>query len=191
MALRDDGFGLLPVVRVEPSILQAFSCGKPGLDRFLLDSVNLHEDKLGFTTVAFHMDVPGKAVGYFTLSNDGLPLKTSEIEELGLKEAYPLTSFPAVKIGRLAISRDLQRQGVGRQLMGLIHGEIVDSRSLSAARLVVVDAENDASVIAFYKALGYRESLWAENRSKNNASKRDRSFTIKLVRDVLSDPVAF
>lgn len=188
MALRDDGFGLLSAVRVEPSILQDFRCGKPHLDTFLRQSRNLHEDRIGHTTVAFHEDVSGKAVGFFTLANDGLPLKTSEVEELGLREAYPLTSFPAVKIGRLAVSVDLQRQGVGRQLLALIHGSIIDSPSLSAARLVVVDADNDSSVIAFYKSAGYRESLWAEDKNRNHSSRRDRSITIKLLRDLLMEP---
>lgn len=190
MPLRGEGFGLLSVDKVEPELLKRFGCGKPHLNKFLTESVSWHQDRLGLTTVVFHEDVPNQVVGYFTLANDGLPLRDSEIEELGLKDRYPVTSFPAVKIGRLAISEDFQRGGVGRQVMGLVHGEVLSSPSLSAARLVVLDADNDPAVLAFYRSLGYRESLWAEKQVKHHGRLRTAAVTIKLMRDILQEPTA-
>jgi GNAT superfamily N-acetyltransferase len=187
MALRPEGYGLLPVLDVTLDVLNAFRCGKDHLDRFLAESsINLHRDRLGLTTVAFHADLPNRAIGYFTLSNDGLPLTTSEKLELGLCDEVTLSSFPAVKLGRLAVSEDLQGQGVGTQLLELVHGEILDSTSLSAARLVIVDADNEPRVISFYKAHGYVESLWAEKQARNHAPGVQRAppAAIKMIRDI-------
>lgn len=92
MPLRGEGFGLLSVDRVDPDLLKRFGCGKPHLNTFLTESVSWHQDRLGLTTVVFHEDVPHQVVGYFTLANDGLPLRDSEIEELGLRDRYPVTS---------------------------------------------------------------------------------------------------
>ena len=188
MTLREDGYGLLPVVDVAFDLLAAFRCGKAHLDRFLVNSANLHSDRLGLTSLAFHEDLPGRIVGYFTLANDSLPLATSEQGELGLLEEVQLSSFPAVKIGRLAVAEDLQGQGIGEQLMALVHGEIHDSASLSAARIVIVDADNDPRVIAFYRKLGYLESLWAERQAKNHGpgTRKGQPAAIKMIRDILA-----
>jgi ribosomal protein S18 acetylase RimI-like enzyme len=57
-------------------------------------------------------------------------------------------------------------QGVGQHLMRLVHGEILDSTSLSAARLIIVDADNRPEVLRFYRAHGYQDSLWAEQQGR-------------------------
>lgn len=188
MPLRDKGYGLVPVVDVAPLLLERFDCGKEHLNRFLVEARTLHADRLGFTAVAFHQDYPGQVIGYFTLANDGLPLTTSEQGELGLCDDVTLSSFPAVKVCRLAVARGLQRQGVGRQLMALVHGEIHDAASLSAARIVIVDADNTPEVVSFYAALGYRNSLWAERQARHHgpAMRRGPPQAVKMIRDILA-----
>lgn len=95
-------------------------------------------------------------IGYFTLANDSLPLTTSEQGELGLYDTVVLKAYPAVKLGRLAVASDLQGQGIGEQVMDLVHGEILDSASLSAARLVMgaVAALDRSGSAASLEALG-------------------------------------
>lgn len=185
MTLAADGYGLLPVTEVDPLLLAEFYCGKQHLNDFLVKAPDFHRDRLGLTTVAFHKDYSG-IVGYFTLANDALPLTTSEQFDLNVNA--PLKAYPAVKLGRLAVSERLHRQGVGRQLMSFIHGEILDSESLSAARLVIVDAEAEPQVLAFYRSVGYQESLWAESQAKHTPTgKRQAPLkTTKLIKDILA-----
>lgn len=187
MPLAEDGFGLLPVDQVSAELLRAFKCGKGHLDAFLVNAPAFHRDRLGLTTLVMHRDVPGKVVGFFTLSNDALPLTTSEEGELGLIDFASLGSYPAVKLGRLAVAQDFQGKGIGRQIMDLVHGEILDSRSLSAARIVILDADNEPGVIAFYRKLGYQESIWAEKKSKTSGPRRATpAATVKMLRDILA-----
>ena len=193
MALRPDGFGLLPIREVEPQLLAEFSCWKARLDQFLVEqATDLHLDRLGHTTVVFHQDLNGIVVGYFTLSNDGLPLKTAEITELDLRGEAKFKAFPAVKLGRLAVHQDLQGQGVGRQLVDLVLGEILDSESLSAARLLIVDADNDPPILTFYRKVGFQDSLWAENAARNHprGQRNVQAATVKMIRDVLQEILA-
>ncbi|WP_079437165.1 N-acetyltransferase [Zoogloea sp. LCSB751] len=182
--LSEAGYGYLPITEVNPTTLERFSCGKPRLDEFLAtQALALHEARLGFTNVVFHQQFEGP-VGYFTLANDAIKLNTSEKFDLGVDEHVELAAFPAVKIGRLAVHQDLQRTGVGAALMALLLGDILNTAGLSAARLIVVDADNDDAVLGFYKKLGFETSLWAEDMARNHTKKRVRPATIKMHRDV-------
>ena len=176
-----DGYGLLPVGRVGKTLLDAFDCGKPPLNAYLADSSTaMHQQRLGLTSVVFHENYPGP-VGYFTLTNDSIPLKTSEVVDLGVE--FALKAFPAVKIGRLAVSANLHGQGVGAAVMTLIVGEVLDSSSLSAARLLVVDSDSDPAVIRFYEKQGFELNLWAETQAKHHKGKGVQ--TVKMHRDIL------
>lgn len=188
MPLQAGGFGLLPVTDVDPALLSAFHCGKPHLDEFLVSAAGLHEARLSHTTVVFHAQVPDAVVGYFALAHDSIPLNTSEQAELGLREAVALSSFPAVKLGRLAVAEQLQGQGVGAQLLELVVGEVLEAATPSAARLLVVDADNDPRVIRFYEQNGFERSLWAEKQARNHAPRntaRASQAPVKMLRDIL------
>jgi GNAT superfamily N-acetyltransferase len=121
------------------------------------------------------------------LSNDSLALTTSQQMELGVNVV--LKPYLAAKLGRLAVAEPLQGQGIGEQLMAFVHGEILDSASLSAARLVILDADNDARVISFYKRMRYQDSLWAETQVRNHGhggKKGTVLSTVKMTRDILA-----
>jgi hypothetical protein len=72
--------------------------------------------------------------------------------------------------------------------MDLVHGEILDSASLSAARLVILDADSEPRVVTFYRNLGYQESRWAEKQATKVAGSKPiaPASTIKMIRDILA-----
>jgi ribosomal protein S18 acetylase RimI-like enzyme len=171
------------VAETELYRLKQFSCGNHSLDSFLhAQAQELHADHLNHTNLLFHEEFGG-LVGYITLSNDSIPLKVSEVGDLGLAYQTDLHSFPAVKIGRLAVHADLQRTGVGTRLLDLAIGEIVGAQTVTAARLMITDAVNDPKVIRFYERHGFLESFWATDQARNNGRGRDRA-TIKMIRDI-------
>jgi GNAT superfamily N-acetyltransferase len=127
--LRAGGYGLLPIHDVAKDVIATFDCGRANLNSFLSDaSHKMHEHRLGFTSVVFHEDVKGP-LGYFTLSNDAIPLNSSEIFEFGIEDGHGLSAFPAVKIGRLAVSSAYHGRGVGGAVMNLILGECTPADS--------------------------------------------------------------
>lgn len=186
--LSDAGFtALIPIDEVaqgELHRLDSFSCGKSDLDDFLRsEAASLHSDHLGHTCLIFHEDFPSVA-GYITLSNDAIPLKTSEISDLGLAYEIELPAFPAVKIGRLAIHKDLKRQGIGKRILDLAIGELVGVQTVTTGRLLITDALNEYDVIAFYQKYGFMESYWAADKVKNHGGKSKERPTIKMIRDI-------
>lgn len=181
--LAAEGFGLLKVTDVAPELLAHFSCGKPRLDSFLLESArDWHRRRLGFTHLVFHNDVDGP-IGYFTLSHDSIPLNTSEQEEVEAETG--LTSFPAVKLGRLAVQTGLQGKGIGSQILELAIGEAVQAESPSASRLMVVDADNEERVKAFYVKHGFQDSLWALRQLRHHGG-RGTPAAVKMWLDLLT-----
>jgi GNAT superfamily N-acetyltransferase len=183
--LGSDGYGLLPLPEVKSEHIQAFDCGTAHLNEFLRDSASaLHAYRLGYTSVVFHGDYEGP-VGYFTLCNDAIPLSSSEMFEMDIDEAeIQLKAFPAVKIGRLAVASDLQSKGVGAAILKLLLGEVLDSRTLSTARILVVDADNKERVISFYERQGFERSAWAAKQAQNHKEKGGLR-AVKMLRDIL------
>lgn len=162
--------------------LREFSCGRKSLDDFLFQEASeYHVSRLGFTSLVFHEDFDG-LVGYFSLSNDALPLETSENFDLGLNVDVALGAIPATKIGKFAVRRELQGKGVGQSMMDLLVGESLDSDALSASRLLVTDAANDPSVLGFYRKCGFIESLWAEKQRRHHG--KGKPPTVKMYMDV-------
>lgn len=191
MALSEAGYGLLPVTEVDERLLATFQCGKPHLDEFLTQqAASMHATRLSYTSVVMHEDLPDQVVGYFTLANDGIRLKSSEQLDLGLTEEVTLSVFPAVKLCRLAVTEQLQGAGVGQSVLDLVLGEVLEDDSLSAARLLVVDADNEDRVIRFYERYGFARSLWAEQQNQNHG-KRVRGeaqapAAVKMLLDILA-----
>lgn len=184
--LSPDGYGLLAVTDIAPALLAQFQCGNARLEAFLVDKAAFfHRERLGFCWVVMHRDRP-TPVGYFTLNNDAVQLSTSEEGGLGLSDSPELPRFPAVNIGRLAVATELQGHGVSAQVMALALDEIRGDINLSsAARLVVVDADNTAKVLRYYTRHGFVVSLWAEKQADHQGGKKPRT-TIKMLRDILA-----
>lgn len=175
---------MLPLAEADASAIKGFQCGKPHLDQFLTDAAfDFQVDRLANTWLVFHEDQPA-LVAYFTLSNDSVQLLAPEQYDLGLRGTDVPRSFPAVKIGRLAVDAALQGQGVGSAVMRLAVGKIVEGVMASAARMVVVDADNDPVVLTYYQRQGFVESQWAQKEHRNHGGKGAR-HTIKMLRDLL------
>lgn len=187
MILSNGGFsGLVPIADLAEDALyrlHSFSSGREDLDAYLSEeATDFHVDHLSHTSLLFHEDFDG-LVGYITLTNDAIPLKTSEIGDLGLAYKTQLKHYPAIMICRLAIHKDLQCQGIGERILNLAVGEIVGSSTVTTARLLITDAVNESRVLRFYESNGFVESFWAVEQHKNHNKGKERA-TIKMIRDI-------
>ena len=181
MILSTEGYGLLPLLDFEPSLLSSFNSSKKDLNEFLLnESITYQNSRIGNTTCVFHQDCPDRIIGYFTLSNTGIKVTPSEFFELGINTITKLQVIPAVLIGRFAVDREYADCGNGKNILNLTLSSIVQDFKVSATRLVVVDSGID--VEGFYSKCGFIKSYEAEKKAKNHSSN-----TIKMYRDILAN----
>jgi len=81
------------------------------MDDFLHNEAFDEQEKGLSTTYLFISD--SKLVGYLSLCNDAIRLDFGEKTDMNLS----YTTEPAIKIARLAVSNDVQRQGLGKELI--------------------------------------------------------------------------
>jgi GNAT superfamily N-acetyltransferase len=84
---------------------------------------------------------------------------------------FPYQEYPAIKIARLAVRADMQKRGIGKQIVKYIIGYARSLQDDIGVRFISVDAYK--SVADFYKNLGFEHNLHDRERaSKQTVSMR-------------------
>lgn len=138
--------------------LGEFDCGDDDLNDFLFeDAKHFLEKRIANT---FILEDKGNIVAYFCLLND----KISRIEITNsrwkkIRDSFPdskhFRSYPSIKIGRFAVSKDYRGQHVGSDLMAMIKTLLNENQDYSAFRFITVDAY--LSAIPFYDKNGFKQ----------------------------------
>ncbi|MGQ0662307.1 MAG: GNAT family N-acetyltransferase [Pseudomonadota bacterium] len=130
-----------------------FSCGVESLDAYLETQASQDvRRKANAVFVLVHPDAPNRILGYYTLC--AYSLAQGDVPEAARKHVprYPLVS--ATLIGRLAIARESQGQGLGALLLADALSKSYESAAVVGSSMVVVDAIDEAAV-RFYEARGF------------------------------------
>lgn len=139
------------------SQLGAFDCLDEDLNSFLMhDAISYAEKKLAYT---FILQDQGNIIGYYSLLNDKISRQdVANAIWRKVKKLFPhgkhFSSYPAVKIGRLAIASRYKGKGIGRNLIKIIKMTLSETQTISAFRFLTVDAYLSAT--AFYEKNGFR-----------------------------------
>lgn len=139
------------------SQLGAFDCLNEDLNSFLMhDAISYAEKKLAYT---FILQDQGNIIGYYSLLNDKISRQdVANAIWRKVKKLFPhgkhFSSYPAVKIGRLAIASRYKGKGIGRNLIKIIKMTLSETQTISAFRFLTVDAYLSAT--AFYEKNGFR-----------------------------------
>ena len=139
------------------SQLGAFDCLDEDLNSFLMhDAISYAEKKLAYT---FILQDQGNIIGYYNLLNDKISRQdVANAIWRKVKKLFPhgkhFSSYPAVKIGRLAIASRYKGKGIGRNLIKIIKMTLSETQTISAFRFLTVDAYLSAT--AFYEKNGFR-----------------------------------
>ena len=139
------------------SQLGAFDCLDEDLNSFLMhDAISYAEKKLAYT---FILQDQGNIIGYYSLLNDKISRQdVANAIWRKVKKLFPhgkhFSSYPAVKIGRLAIASRYKGKGIGRNLIKIIKMTLSETLTISAFRFLTVDAYLSAT--AFYEKNGFR-----------------------------------
>jgi hypothetical protein len=126
----------------EDDILKPFDCGDNDLnDFFLNDAKNYQKHRLAIT---YYAEDEHKTIFFFSLSNDRITTAdTTKYNKLGRNipnSKRRKGGYPAVKIGRLGIHKDLQGQGMGNMVMSMIKNFIGFDTYPTGTKFLTVDA---------------------------------------------------
>ena len=135
-----------------PYEFKPFNCNDRDLNDFLItDSKKFLADLLAVTYV---IESDSQTVAFFSLSNDKISIKDFKDNGIrwknfmNLKSSKSLSSFPAIKIGRLAVDCGYQGNRIGAQILDYIKGMSVDNTK-TACKFITVDAYKDS--LGFYE----------------------------------------
>jgi len=129
----------------------AFNCGNQELNQYLRNTARQHTEKgISRTFVLLDDSNPSEILGFFTLTACEI-----HVEKLPRKYAkkYPAKA-PAAKLARLAVTKKLQKKGLGSHMMiNAIERILKVSEHLGIIGFFV-DAKN-AEAKAFYEQFGF------------------------------------
>jgi GNAT superfamily N-acetyltransferase len=132
--------------------IKTFECADKDLNDFLLnDAKNYLKAMLAVTYVIQNDE---EAIAYFSLSNDNLSKhdKKNPIWNR-LNRSIPNEkrrhTYPAVKIGRLAVSGKHQGKGFGTHIISMVRKIYIHDMQRAGCRFMTVDAYRDA--LPFYE----------------------------------------
>lgn len=140
--------------------ISAFDCNDEDLNDFILNEAEQYRNALLSVTYVVEDKVTNDVVAYFSLSNDKISISDFEnktefnrFRKHKFVNEKRLRSYPAIKIGRLAISKMAQHQSIGTYLLEFIEDYfVIDNKS--GCRFVTVDAYINA--IPFYLKNNYQ-----------------------------------
>lgn len=137
--------------------IKSFDCGDADLNDFLIsNAINYYKSMMALTYLLEDNETD-KTVAYYSLLNDKIIFDPDEKRlwnrlNRNVANLKRRKEYPAVKIGRLAISKDYAGQQIGRSiLLQLKH--IFATMRRSACRFITVDAY--AAAVPFYQKCGF------------------------------------
>jgi GNAT superfamily N-acetyltransferase len=131
-----------------------FSCGNTSVDRYLKEQAGQDLRRACATPFVLAPERGSTAIlGYYTLSSYGIDVGELPADVARRLPRYPL--IPATLLGRLAVDRRHQGQGIGEfLLLDALHRALLQSAEIAAAA-VVADAI-DARAAKFYQYFGVK-----------------------------------
>jgi ribosomal protein S18 acetylase RimI-like enzyme len=159
--------------QTDPALVVHFSCGDDEEDRDLDEFLKADAFRLdGLSVVRVFLALyDGSLCGYVALLADCVRLKSTEKKVLALAhDDHPV--IPALKIARLAVTRDFREKhrGLGEALVAFAFSVAMDASRHIGCRLLTLDAYTKS--IAFYEKLGFVRNRDKEHTAKEHPSMR-------------------
>lgn len=131
---------------------KAFDCGTASLNQYLYRYANQDiKRRVSRVFIASPSTAPEQVVGYYSLSAGSLDVKDMPETQRRRLPKYPI---PIAMLGRLAISKDYQRQGLGATLLVDALQRVAQASQVIAVYALVVDALNEQAS-DFYHKFGF------------------------------------
>ena len=137
--------------------LKQFDCGDNDLNEFLIDNaLDFSEKRIANT---FILEKDREVIAYFCILNDKISQQdVTNSQWKKIKKGFPdrkhFSSYPAIKIGRFAVSSSFKGQNLGSGLIAMLKDLLNGYPNYSAFRYLTVDAY--MSAIVFYEKNGFK-----------------------------------
>ena len=160
----------LKIIKADKDILRSveFDCGDEDLNEFLLEDSFINIDNS--LSKIYLCLYENKVVAFFSLSADSIKINEK------LEIAY--RTYPAIKIGRLAVHKDFQGMHIGSILIDWVVGFCLELRKDIGVRFISVDAYNREKIISFYN-YNLFEALQPERKKNKNNMPMYRDLCLK------------
>lgn len=163
--------------------IEEFDSGIKEYNDFLMQDAEEFEEKCISKTQLLLENKTGNVIGYFSLCSASIRITKDEKSQHHMDNVM-LNSIPALKIGKLAVSKTMRKvqKGYGSYLIELVRGIATEiNENGLGCRFVVVDAdvENNPNVNDFYGKNGFTLN---ESYSKNNNKQ-----TVSMRMDIFED----
>lgn len=138
--------------------IKPFKCADNDLNDFLFDDAKHFQKELMAVTYLLEYLEQNKTVAYFSLLADKITFNPDEKGmwnklNRNIPNSKRRRSYPAVKIGRLAVSEEFVGNGLGTFILDNIKYAFANVKRLGC-RFITVDALNTA--VAFYEKNGFQ-----------------------------------
>jgi len=162
---------------VETRAVESFDCGNKDLNEFLsTKEVRLYEaEGLGRTYLAYYQ---GSLVAYFTVSFGSLYVEyLKSWKSFSRMAQMKIESIPAVMIGRLAVSLEFQRRGIGRALVRYVAGLALETKGKMGVRLIILQSKPES--MRFYHQCGFQ--ITVETKRERRRVNRTMFFDLHAI----------
>lgn len=152
--------------------MQNFSCGDEDLDEFFTRDCFAYAEQLLGKSYCYKLDTnPNEVVCAFTLANacirvSDLPNARKKKIETDIPHVKSLKDYPAVLIGRLAVSHEFRSLHIGSDVLTYIKYWFVAPNNKTGCRFVIVDAYNSESTKSFYEKNGFKLVFSTDDQEK-------------------------
>lgn len=157
---------------VDVNDMSGFTCGDQDLDDFFTNDCFGYAKQLLGKSYCYKLDSDtSKVVCAFTLANagirvDDLPNARKKKIETDIPHAKALKDYPAVLIGRLAVSQEFRSKHIGSDFLEYIKYRFIDPNNKTGCRFVIVDAYNNKNTTDFYQRNGFKPVFSTNEQEK-------------------------
>lgn len=145
---------MLPIWREEPIGKHphrgAFDCGDDALNQFLHRHARQSHLKGGAKTYLAISENTGKVLGYYSLSPASIAYERAPVV---VKRGLARHDVPVFRLGRLAVDRSVQSQGLGGQLLLAAGRRCLLVATQAGGVALLIDAKNER-VAQWYASYG-------------------------------------
>ena len=143
----------------ESDVVSCFDCGDDDLNDFILTDAPLYYKVRLATSYVLENSQTKEVYGYFSLAHDRISLTDfpsnsayNRFRKQFFAQGKMFKSYPALKICRLATSKECRGEGIGAMIVNMIVTSYKKDNK-AGCRFITVDAYADA--LPFYDKMGF------------------------------------